>query len=153
MVFRFSYVCDLLEALSENKPGRSGFRTNDYIVEKWFRSHEHRIRQDDFPTAAFLSTLLPEKRTDRVYFIQEKGLRGIIGRALGLGRSRLAELDQWNQPGSNRDLADCVEAILTVTVSSSREPSPVNTIVIKRDSNRKVYLAELCRPPGLRAQR
>ncbi len=125
MAFRFSFICDLLEALSENKPDRPGFRTNDYIVEKWFRSHERRIRQEDFHTAAFLSTLLPEKRTDRVYFIQEKGLRGIIGRALGLGRSRLAELDQWNQPGSNRDLADCVEAILNVTVSSPSKSSLV----------------------------
>ncbi len=139
MVFRFSYICDLLEALSENKPDRPGFRTNDYIVEKWFRSHEYGIRQDDFPTAAFLSTLLPEKRTDRVYFIQEKGLRGIVGRALGLGRSRLAELDQWNQPGSNRDLADCVEAILNVTVSSPRKRNLVNSFVMKHDSDKTVF--------------
>ena len=122
MTFKFSYVCDLLEELSRNTPGAPGYRLGDLVIEKWFKLHEARIRRDDFDLAALLSILLPEKRTDRVYAIQEARLRSIFGRAQGLGRPRLAELDQWSRPGSTRDFADCVESVLTASVSSLPRP-------------------------------
>ncbi len=117
MAFKFSYVCDLLQEISENKPDKAGHRPNSYLVERWFKLHEARIRRDDLDVAALLSVFFPEKRTDRVYGMQEPKLRGIFGRAQGLGRARLEILDQWSRPGSNCDFADCIERILKASVS------------------------------------
>jgi DNA ligase-4 len=74
--------------------------------------------RDDFNASPLLSTLLPEKRSDRVYSIQSKSLSGLIGRSLGLGLSRRRELERWQEPGSGVDLGDCTERILTITVST-----------------------------------
>lgn len=52
-----------------------------------------------------------------MYAIKEARLRGIIGRALVLGCSRVQELRSYLLPGSGLDLADCVENILNCTVS------------------------------------
>jgi hypothetical protein len=41
-----------------------------------------------------------------------------IGRGLSLGASRKLELARYREPGSGVDLADCVERILSVTVSA-----------------------------------
>lgn len=76
-----------------------------------------RINAHDTDLAALLSTLLPEKRTDRVYCIQAVTLEKIIGRAFFLGSSRIAELAVYKQPGLGLDLGDCVARLLTVTVS------------------------------------
>ena len=116
MPFHFSYVCDLLQRLEDNRLARSGLRTNASIIHEWFRGHQQRLQRDDHSSAPLLSALLPEKRTDRVYFIREKKLQIIIGRALGLGRSRIAELGRWNNLEARVDLADCVESILKQTV-------------------------------------
>ncbi|GJN85820.1 hypothetical protein PLIIFM63780_009394 [Purpureocillium lilacinum] len=42
-------------------------------------------------------------------------LEKIIGRGLGLGASRIAELARYRQPGLGLDLADCVERLLATT--------------------------------------
>jgi DNA ligase-4 len=116
MPFLFSYVCDLLQRLDDNRNARSGLRSNATIIQAWIREHHGLLYRDDHSSAPLLSALLPEKRTDRVYFIREKKLQIVIGRALGLGRSRIAELARWNNPEARHDLADCVESILTQTV-------------------------------------
>ncbi len=116
MPFPFSHVCDLLQRLEDNRLARSGLRPNAVIIQEWYRGHQAQLRRDDHHTAPLLSALLPEKRTDRVYFIREKKLQIIIGRALGLGRSRIAELARWTNPEARCDLADCVERILNETV-------------------------------------
>jgi hypothetical protein len=118
MPFLFSYVCDLLQRLDDNRLARSGLRSNAAIIQEWFRGHQGLLHRDDYNSAPLLSALLPEKRTDRVYFIREKKLQIIIGRALGLGRSRIAELGRWNNPEARADLADCVESILNQTVTN-----------------------------------
>jgi DNA ligase-4 len=116
MPFLFSYVCDLLQRLEDNRRARSGLRSNATIIQEWFRAHHGLLHRDDHNSAALLSALLPEKRTDRVYFIREKKLQIVVGRALGLGRSRIAELGRWSIPEARADLADCVESILKQTV-------------------------------------
>jgi hypothetical protein len=118
MPFPFSYVCDLLQRIEENLKARSGQRNNAAIVAEWFDQHRGRFKPDACDGAALLSTLLPHKRSDRVYFMQAAKLERHIGRALGLGRSRIRELLRYRAPGSGVDLADCVEEILTVTVRS-----------------------------------
>lgn len=118
MPFPFVYVCDLLQRLDDNRSARSGQRNNTSIVEGWFEEHRSLLIQDDYNVGPLLSTLLPEKRSDRVYNIQAKTLHRMFGRAMLLGRSRLQELATWERPGSGVDLADCVERILKSTVNS-----------------------------------
>lgn len=118
MPFPFQHVCHLLQQLDED--ARSPKRKRDSsgaIVEAWFRQH---ILLLDAPTVdgcAILSTLLPTRRTDRVYAIKEARLQSIIEKALMLGCSRVQELRSYLLPGSGLDLADCVENVLTRTVS------------------------------------
>ncbi|KAL6902491.1 hypothetical protein GGI43DRAFT_341752 [Trichoderma evansii] len=112
MPLPFSLVCDLLEESYALAKARKPF--NQAFVA-WCARHHSRINAPDTNLAALLSTLLPEKRTDRVYCIQANGLEGIVGRALMLGSSRIKELAIYKQPGLGLDLADCVERILNVT--------------------------------------
>ncbi|KAK4122280.1 hypothetical protein N657DRAFT_575760 [Parathielavia appendiculata] len=131
MPFLFSYVCDLLQRLEDNRFARAGLKTDTNIIQEWFRAQRGLLYRDDHNSAAFISALLPDKRTDRVYFIREKKLQIIIGRALGLGRSRIAELGRWSNPEARADLADCVESILKQTpnpVSPAHRPVTVEEI-------------------------
>ncbi|KAK4103998.1 hypothetical protein N658DRAFT_504807 [Parathielavia hyrcaniae] len=131
MPFLFSYVCDMLQRLEDSRCARTGLKTDPSIIRDWFRAQHGLLYRDDYNSAALLSALLPEKRTDRVYFIREKKLQIIIGRALGLGRSRIAELGRWTSPEARADLADCVESILKQTpnpVSPTHRPVTVEEI-------------------------
>lgn len=114
MSFPFSHVCDLLEASYALVKAR---KSSTSALIAWCSRHRNLIDAPDTDLAALLSTLLPEKRTDRVYSIQANSLERVIGRGLMLGSSRLKELSVYKQPGLGLDLADCVERILTVTVS------------------------------------
>lgn len=116
MPFPFVYVCDLLQRLDDNQCARAGLRGNSSIVEEWFQQHRNLLVRGDYNLGPLLSTLLPEKRSDRVYNIQAKSLQRLFGRALLLGRSRLKELSRWEEAGSGVDLADCIESILKATV-------------------------------------
>ncbi|UKZ46184.1 hypothetical protein TrVGV298_000383 [Trichoderma virens] len=108
----FSLVCDLLEASYALATAR---KSSTPALIAWCSKHRSLIDAPDTNLAALLSTLLPDKRADRVYCIQANGLERIIGRGLMLGSSRLKELSIYKQPGLGLDLADCVERILTAT--------------------------------------
>ena len=60
---------------------------------------------------ALLSSLLPERRTDRVYGIQTATLTRLICRSLALPASRAKDLQAYKTPGHG-DLADCIERVL-----------------------------------------
>ena len=117
MPLPFSLVCDLLEQAHKLSTAR---KSNAQVVTSWFVRSRGRINAHDTDLAALLSTLLPEKRTDRVYCIQAATLEKIIGRAFLLGSSRIAELAVYKQPGLGVDLGDCVARLLTITVSTGR---------------------------------
>lgn len=119
MPLQFSLVCDLLDECQRLCLAR---KPNKQAVIDWFSRNRCRIDSHDTDLSALLSTLLPEKRTDRVFCIQAPRLEKIIGRALMLGSSRVAELARYKQPGLGLDLADCVERILTTTVSAIALP-------------------------------
>ncbi|CAM1508228.1 Fc.00g050760.m01.CDS01 [Cosmosporella sp. VM-42] len=114
MPLPFSLVCDLLEQAHKLSVAR---KCNAHVVTSWFARYRDRIDAHDSNLAALLSTLLPDKRTDRVYCIQATRLEKIIGRAFFLGSSRIAELAVYKQPGLGLDLGDCVARLLTVTPS------------------------------------
>lgn len=114
MPLPFSLVCDLLEEAYVLATTRKPF---NQVFVAWCARYRSYIDAPDTNLAALLSTLLPEKRTDRVYCIQANGLERIISRALMLGSSRIKELAIYKQPGLGLDLGDCVERILNATVS------------------------------------
>jgi DNA ligase 4 len=113
MPIPFTVVCDLLEDCHKSCVARKSHST---IVAQWFSRHRALIDAHDSSLVALLSTLLPETRTDRVYAIQPPTLAKIISRGLGLGHSRIAELQRYRKSGSGVDLADCVRSILYATV-------------------------------------
>ncbi|KAK2067895.1 hypothetical protein P8C59_001596 [Phyllachora maydis] len=92
MPFLYTEVCDLLQRLDENRRARTRQRPDAELVRNWFKAHEGAINSDGVDRAALLSTLLPEKRTDRVYNMQESSLQRHVGRALGLQKRRMHEL-------------------------------------------------------------
>ncbi|KAG6109639.1 hypothetical protein E4U31_006723 [Claviceps sp. LM219 group G6] len=108
----FASVCDLLDECYKLHVAK---KSNTRTVSKWFDQHRNCINAQNTDLAALLSTLLPEKRSDRVYCIKTPTLEKLIGKALMLGASRLIELGLYKQSGQGVDLADCVERILTVT--------------------------------------
>ncbi|KAK8141765.1 hypothetical protein G3M48_009930, partial [Beauveria asiatica] len=107
MPFPFSAVCDLLEQSYRLCQSRKS--SNNAVaaaaVHAWFRRHRVAVDAHDADMATLLSTLLPEKRTDRVYCIQAPTLERVIGRALMLGSSRMLELATYKRPGAGVDLA------------------------------------------------
>ncbi|KAL2760634.1 hypothetical protein ACRALDRAFT_2130781 [Sodiomyces alcalophilus JCM 7366] len=120
MPLPFAFVCDLLEQVqaqvrTPNKEKHRDLQRD--AIWRWFSKHREMIDHPDTHVSALFSTLLPDKRTDRVYGIQAPSLRQIVCRALCLGASRITQLQRYEQPGSGVDLADCISAILTETPS------------------------------------
>lgn len=115
MGFKFAFLCDLLSDLEDNhtakviaaKKNAPDIRT----VTQWFAQHDRHIHHQDTDRLALLSCMFPEKRTDRAYWLRTPSLARVIARCLGLGSSRLAELNQWSKPGGP-DLGQCVENVL-----------------------------------------
>ena len=82
------------------------------IVDSWFKSHRSAISALTVEGAtALLSTLLPEKRTDRVYGLQAPSLCRTLARCLKLQAHRARDLREYTQPGRG-DLAACLERVL-----------------------------------------
>ncbi|KAI1433373.1 hypothetical protein GGR50DRAFT_669390 [Xylaria sp. CBS 124048] len=119
MPFPFRHICDLLQQIDDEGRKSPAKQAHTHaIVEAWFQKHRAALDAPDCDACAVLSTLLPERRTDRVYGIQAPRLQSIFGGAYQLGASRVAELRRWTRPGSGIDLADCVEGILRRTPNS-----------------------------------
>ncbi|KAI6772182.1 hypothetical protein HG530_003140 [Fusarium avenaceum] len=125
MPLPFSVVCELLEQSYDLSLAKKSCSS---VVIKWFTRHRSHVDARNTSLSALLSTLLPDKRTDRVYCIQAPSLERIVGRAFFLGSSRIAELAQYRQPGSGVDLADCVSRILTVTPSPGYSQKDLVTV-------------------------
>ncbi|GAB0132617.1 hypothetical protein EsDP_00001047 [Epichloe bromicola] len=113
MPIPFALVCDLLDDCEQLYKAK---KPNTKAITQWFTQNRTCIDSYDTDLAALLSTLLPEKRTDRVYCIKTPTLEKLIGKALMLGASRLVELGLCKRPDQRVDLAECVERILTATV-------------------------------------
>ncbi|SMR59786.1 unnamed protein product [Zymoseptoria tritici ST99CH_3D1] len=118
MSFPFSEICTLLQRLEDVELHYPAFLPpqkvvrNRELVESWFKSHRRHINElHVHGSTALLSAILPERRTDRVYGIQEQSLCRILGRALGLGASRRPDLEAYKRFGSG-DLAECLERVL-----------------------------------------
>lgn len=115
MPFPFNYICDLLQELEDDWSSKCHRKDVAAIIRKWFNKHHQSLKRHQVDRCALLSTLLPERRTDRVYGIQAVRLKSIFARALGVGKSRLPDLARWLVSGSGVDLADCIADIIRST--------------------------------------
>ncbi|KAE8362669.1 hypothetical protein BDV27DRAFT_166032 [Aspergillus caelatus] len=154
MGFKFSHLCDLLSSLENNKilKASAGARNHDpdvQTVTRWFKQHGRRLRDKDTDQLAVLSCLFPEKRTDRVYWLQDTSLARVIGRCLLLGSSRREELERWRVSGGI-DLAQCVENVMRQTENHIPEDQEVTVEEIDDALNR---VASRCRLSGPRVRR
>ncbi|KAI1390976.1 uncharacterized protein F4822DRAFT_442178 [Hypoxylon trugodes] len=153
MPFPYRYVCDLLQQLNDESHKRENKqRPARVLIETWFREHRAHLNADGNDASAILSTLLPERRTDRVYYIQVSRLESIFGKALLLGASRVQELRRYTTPGLGVDLADCIEGILTRTPNPSQSN---NELTVEEIDETLSSIAATCRfsSPSVRALR
>ncbi|KAK3955359.1 ATP dependent DNA ligase [Pseudoneurospora amorphoporcata] len=125
MPFLFSHVCDLLQALDDNQRTKTGLKPTANIVQEWFTKHRSLLNRDDHNDTALLSTLFPEKRTDRIFRHGLGRLERIIGRGLALGRTRKEELGRHADAQWGMDLGECVERILRETPNPDPPIRPV----------------------------
>lgn len=128
MPFPFGKVCDLLQRLENDLKRKRNQKGAEQIVQAWFTEHRPTVDYDDTDKCALLSTLLPERRTDRVFDIKEKKLSRIFARAHGLGHTRIQRLTRYEIPGSGVDLAECFEEILTETPNFPTRDATVEDI-------------------------
>lgn len=117
MGFNFSYLCDLLSGLERNRHLKAASaaksqNTDYHTISNWCLNHSKRIHDKETNLLALLSCLFPEKRPDRVYWLQSTSLARVIARCLYLGSSRIKDLDQWRLQGGG-DLGQCVENVMS----------------------------------------
>ncbi|KAI1449943.1 hypothetical protein F5Y02DRAFT_370464 [Annulohypoxylon stygium] len=151
MPFPFRYICDLLQQLDDQtRQDEHKKLPTKAIIENWFSTHRSHLNAHQDHACAILSTLLPERRTDRVYFIQTLRLEGIFAKALILGYSRVLELRRYKTPGLGVDLADCIQGILTRTPNPSHEN---NELTVEEIDDTLGRIAAACRfsSPAVRA--
>ncbi|CAG8900458.1 unnamed protein product [Penicillium egyptiacum] len=116
MGFKFTHLCDLLSSLDDSRTAHASTAARNEnpdirTVARWFSQYGRLIHNADTDRVALLRCMFPEKRTDRVYWLQATQLSRVIGRCLGLGSSRLSELNGWQSPGGS-DLGGCVEVVM-----------------------------------------
>lgn len=154
MVFRFSYLCDLLSSLEENRIVRASTAAKNAnpdtrVIARWFAQHEKRIHHATTNPLALLSSLFPEKRIDRVYWLQDTSLARVIGRCLLLGSSRREELDRWRVSGGV-DLGQCVENVMRQAENHILDGQEVSVEEIDTALDR---IASRCKFSGSRVRR
>ncbi|MCJ1395352.1 hypothetical protein MMC18_008236 [Xylographa bjoerkii] len=109
MPILFSRLCDLLSELEKLhirkrplSPKALEEKCKRHIT-KWFEDHRTLIDADGTNGVALLSSLLPARRSDRVYGLQAPSLT--------------KELERWKEPNGG-DLGICIEKILKDTPNS-----------------------------------
>lgn len=154
MGFKFAYLCDLLSGLENNRTVKASTaaRTSNpdiCVVSRWLAQHEKRIHDKGTDRLALFSCLFPERRTDRVYWLQDTSLARVVGRCLLLGSSRREELDRWRVSGGG-DLGQCVENVMRQAENNIRAGQEVTIEEIDKALNR---IASRCRFSGPRVRR
>ena len=154
MGFKFTLLCDLLSSLEANSTAKAitATRRNDpdnQIIAQWFARYQGHIHHPDADKLALLSSIFPEKRIDRVYYLGPTSLARVIGRCLGLGSSRLSELDRWRTSGGP-DLGSCVENVLS---EAENLVPPGREVMVEEIDKVLNMLASRCRFSGPQIRR
>lgn len=149
MPFRFLDICILLrrlediELLDPQPLAADKSAKLKAITQAWFKSHSRAIGELDVEgTASLLSALLPERRTDRVYGIQNKSLCRILSRSLQLGGAGTKDLQAYTSPGRG-DLGTCLERVL-----SAGGPPALPSVSLEEVDKLLHQLAGQCRSSG-----
>ncbi|EMC93946.1 hypothetical protein BAUCODRAFT_50649, partial [Baudoinia panamericana UAMH 10762] len=115
MPFPFSHITDILEKLEDIESRDPPYLPADKAVQlrvettNWFKAHRRAINELEVGgSVAFLSALLPERRTDRVYGLQATRLCRLLSRGLGLSAARAKDLQAYRAPRRG-DLAVCLQ--------------------------------------------
>ncbi|PYH46284.1 ATP dependent DNA ligase domain protein [Aspergillus saccharolyticus JOP 1030-1] len=154
MGFKFTYLCDLLSSLEDNKflKATHEARASDpdvRTVTRWFAQHGKQIRGHGTDLLALLSCMFPERRPDRVYSLQESSLARIIARCLLLGFSRREELDRWRVYGGV-DLGLCVENVMR---QAENDIIPGREVTVEEIDSALNSIAARCRFSGPRVRK
>ncbi|BCR93836.1 ATP dependent DNA ligase domain protein [Aspergillus luchuensis] len=154
MGFKFAHLCDLLSTLEDNRVLKAAHEAkvvNPDIraVSRWFAQNEKRIRDKDTDQLALLSCMFPEKRTDRVYWLQDTSLAKIIARCLLLGCSRRQELERWRVSGGV-DLGQCVENVMR---QAENHVTNGQDVTVEEIDKALAEIASRCRFSGPRVRR
>lgn len=141
--FDFCTLLSDLESISYRKPPVKNVRCEQLYretISQWLQRHQVLIDSTDVDVVVILSSLLPERRTDRVYNIQAPKLTNYLRRCLGLGDGRAQQLEQWKTPGRG-DLGDCVERIQR----QSENPMAYIEVTLEEVDESLATLAQACR--------
>ncbi|KAJ5716587.1 hypothetical protein N7493_008498 [Penicillium malachiteum] len=115
MGFKFALLGDLLSSLEDNRIVKATSVRKDepdfQTISKWVARNSSHLSHPNTDKLALLSCMFPGKRPDRVFCLQAASLARVIGRCLGLGSSRLSELEEWKKP-SGPDLGQCVQNVM-----------------------------------------
>ncbi|KAL5355649.1 hypothetical protein BJX96DRAFT_170872 [Aspergillus floccosus] len=154
MGFKFALLCDLLSALEDNRIVKAATESRSTnpdarVITRWFSQHGKRLRDRDTNQLALLSCMFPEKRTDRVYWLQGTSLARTIGRCLLLGSSRREELERWRTSGGV-DLGQCVENVMR---QAENHIMPGQEVTVEEIDAALEAIASRCRFSGPRVRR
>lgn len=117
MPFDLTHIFKLLqdlEAIYQHDPRMLKVQEDAAIREAtddWFGKHRRALERRDTNLVAVLSCLFPERRTDRVYNIQVKSLKGIVCRSLFFSHQRRAHIDEELRTPGKGDLGAIVERV------------------------------------------
>lgn len=114
MPLPFVEFCTLLsdlESVSARQPPLNEKKRDEVYkqtIREWIHKHNVSVTSPDVNVAVILSSLLPGRRTDRVYSIQAPALSKYLRKCLSIGKSRWDQLEKWKIPGRG-DLGECIE--------------------------------------------
>lgn len=143
MPLPFVDFCTLLsdlESVSARQPPLNE-KTRDEVykqtISEWLHEHHVSATSPDVNVVAVLSSLLPRRRTDRVYGIQAPALSKYLRKCLSIGKSRWDQLEKRKIPGRG-DLGECIER----TQRQAENPVADNEVTLEEVDD---TLAEIAR--------
>lgn len=116
MPLHFVDFCTLLadlESVSARQPPLNEKKRDEVYrrtISEWLQKHHVSVNSPDVNAAVVLSSLLPGRRTDRVYGIQIPALTKHLRKCLSIGKGRWHQLEKWKLP-KRGDLGECIERI------------------------------------------
>lgn len=102
-----------LESVSARQPPLNEKKRDEVYrqtISEWLQKHRVSVNSPDVNVAVVLSSLLPGRRTDRVYGIQIPALTKHLRKCLSIGKGRWDKLEKWKLPRRG-DLGECIERI------------------------------------------
>ncbi|KAF2468018.1 uncharacterized protein BDR25DRAFT_335773 [Lindgomyces ingoldianus] len=157
MSITFNNICTLLESVERVStlhprlpPGREKSSIRQ-IICNWFADHRETIDHPSTNGGAMLSALLPHRRKDRVYGLQQPLLSKKITKLVNFNHGQRLLFDRWKER-SHGDLGACTEKAMKPWDGTFSNKQPVS---IEKVDQLLVQLAAKYRfsDPAIRKQR